>query len=360
MSIFAILLSTLSLVHATCDTDLIMEDQPLNRTFELAMNDLERNLLLMQTGTLYDFANRYSAARSAAFKVEELARFYYELPGKHNEDRFREIHDLAKQLEDKLGEFNEYDELYKSPVYGVEQKESLRKAMVENMNSMQNWLRTSEPHWQVAHKSEMNPKDFAVARMRELLGQVKLPSTKENREYAAKRMVDVILKVDKHLNDGDYSPGKKGVYKKDELESKAHQLRRDIRRITMVMAYSTMFELRDDLDGGSDEANALQKVLLPLEGSDVASSPFAKLPKATIRRPIAVPRALFLAITQVVAEFGAAKDGAVNTNLLHEMGLSEEGADMKALTEKYSKQIEFLKSTGLLRLLAEFIEQNAD
>lgn len=305
--------------------------QTLDQIFEKAVSDLDKAMI--RDGENADgFIFNYKGVRSKAMELEELARFYQDLPGQKTKLIMIGIKSSVKELEDRLGKIGAIDDAYQinksKKLYGI-----LQSMIAEHRQ----WLLTAPP---------------LIPGIRLALKNADLPDIEKNRDYVLRRMQEKLRDLPEDMKEGKYSPSGK-VYSEKELEKKAHELRRDLRRITILMAVTGQFKLSNEVDGGSADVNAILKRFEYLKTDAIADSPYAKLPGAKTALPILVPRVLFLLITKVVNDIGIAKDEAINQNIFFDNGLADHGADLEALTRAVLPQIELLVQSKALEALAE-------
>ena len=286
-----------------------------------ALDNLKQNLIVMGRGEKQFFAH-YRTARLHAFQLEFLAKFLRKAD-LENLEAFERLHVLAKDLEDRLGAFNEIDEMIvlcrKYDVHlpsmkpAVAHFESLRKVQYRSLTK---WMKSAG--WQGRDLQQVRAAGELIAQLEDL-------SEDEVRLAAAKKMVKVLKELQSNVDQGVFSPAKKSGYTLKEVESKVHELRREIRKVPMYASYADgLFALTNEPDRFSKKADQAQIFFSRLVKSPLVNSPFAKLPKPRVRKPLLISRAFFLAITKYVSELGFAKDWAQNIERLHEVGLSGE------------------------------------
>ncbi len=271
------------------------------RELERALKNLRSELARMKGGQR-PFLARYRKARLHAFELEFLAKFLRK-SSPANQEIFERIQTAAKDIEDRLGEFNELDELIafaqKNDLALSSDLEKKRQAEYETLTK---WI----ANW----REETPAKLAALIAKLEPLGPGNL------RAVAIKKMAKVCREIQNNVDSGAYDPRKKSGYSIAEVEPKIHELRREIRKIPMYANYLRgSFALTDKFSS--------TKHFKHLRKSKVAKSPFAKLPKASAHA-ILIPRDYFLAITKFVSELGWAKDWAQNLQRLRETGIEGE------------------------------------
>lgn len=286
-----------------------------------ALDNLKRKIVVMGRGEK-QFIAHYRTARLHAFQLEFLAKF---LRKSHleNLEIFERLLILAKDFEDRLGAFNETDEMIafcqKYDIYLPSRKsatahfKSLRKAQYR---SLIKWLKNSG--W-----LGQEPQQIKVAG--ELIDQLEDLNNDDLRVAAAKKMVKVLRELQENVDQGAFSPAKKSGYQLKEVEGKVHELRREIRKVPMYAGYlEGVFALTDKPIRGSKKSDRALKLFAALKDSPLAKSPFAKLPKPTVQKPLLIPRSFYLAITKYVSDLGLAKDWAQNIERLIDAGLHGE------------------------------------
>ncbi|HMN70188.1 MAG TPA: hypothetical protein PKC28_16735 [Bdellovibrionales bacterium] len=258
------------------------------RAFRRALTKLSVELKRLQSR---DFKRRYRQARVHAFEIEFLAKFFDKLPGGRH---WRVMRDLSKELEDHLGRFDELD--------------AVGRAKARDVARMREWL--VEEAW-----TPLRDPDSKLHEIKGRLDRIEWLRDKDLRVYAIKRLSQQLEKLQLEIKAGQYDPKSERGYTFAENETKVHELRRNIRKISMYMNYlGGVFKL---VDRAPNRGHAeLMARFAPLKKTALAKQSFAKLPPARIARPVTVPRPYFLAITRFVFELGEAKDRAVNGHAL--------------------------------------------
>jgi hypothetical protein len=158
-----------------------------------------------------------------------------------------------------------------------------------------------------------------------LVAQLEDLDDSELRVAVAQKMVKVLKELQENVDRGLFSPQKNSGYTLKEVEGKVHELRREIRKVPMYAGYlEGVFGLSDKITHGAKQAERALALYAGLTDSPLAKSPFALLPKASITKPLLIPRPLFLAVTKYVSDLGLAKDWAQNIERLVETGLPGE------------------------------------
>lgn len=148
-----------------------------------------------------------------------------------------------------------------------------------------------------------------------------LGKSKKDAARARARLVEIVRGVEE----------KAGRLDMTKLEKGLHELRRALRWIPIsMMALDGLVVLEDD--------TKTKPRFEALRDDPVAKSPFARLPPSTHEKDaIAVPRALFLALSKAIADLGALKDeGQVVAGLaeaLEEAGLAASKREARAAVE---------------------------
>ncbi len=286
-----------------------------------ALDSLKRNLVVMGRGEK-QFLTHYRTARLHAFQLEFLAKFLRK-SNLENLEVFERLLMLAKDLEDRLGAFNETDEMIAfcqrydvhlpSMKSAVAHFESLRKVQYR---SLLKWMKSSG--WQGREPQQIHTAGELIAQLKDL-------SDDELRVAAAKKMVKVLLELQENVDQGSFSPARNSGYTLKEVEGKVHELRREIRKVPMYAGYvEGLFALTDKPIRGSKKGERALIFFSGLTDSPLAKSPFAKLPKPSVQKPLLIPRPFFLAATKYVSDLGFAKDWAQNIERLHKAGLPGE------------------------------------
>lgn len=265
-----------------------------------------------------DFLAHYKKARNYAFQLEMMAKFLMQQQG--NKVRFAQIRAVTKDLEDRLGRFNETDELlakFKEKDITFPNGESAKKHYEAKLETeiieLKQWLKDNG--W-----LRMSGK---VSDIEDLLSQMKWVDQKTFREYAIVSMNGYLRELQSDVDAGKFDPAdKKTGYTMEEVEDKVHKLRRAIRMVSQVMAYSGgLFVLTDKVRGLGRKAFAAVDFYSPILKNRIATTDFAKLPEAYDKNPILVPRTLFAVNTSHVEVFGTAKDWAQNLDRLLHAGM---------------------------------------
>ncbi len=285
-----------------------------------ALKDLKKELAAME-GSQKAFLARYRKARLHAFQLEFLAKFLRKsLPA--NQEIFERLHLITKDLEDRLGAFNETDEML---AYVVKNEINLSEHLTaaahfeeqrdEAYAALQAWMKLAG--W----RGELT----ATARIAELLRGLEDLDNAGLRQFAAKKMAKFLRELQENVDAGEFNPKRKSGYVIKEVEPKVHELRREIRKIPMFAGYlEGLFTLTDGYKPPSKDATGTLKYYSPLLKSELAKSDFAKLPKPRVKEPLAIARPFFLGVTKFVSELGFAKDWAQNLEQLHETGVGGE------------------------------------
>lgn len=282
-----------------------------------ALKGLKRELTAMDRSEKA-FLERYRTARLHAFELEFLAKFLRK-SRPANLEIFERLNLAAKDLEDRLGEFNEIDEMIsfceKHVInfgLGRPAAEVYKDLRAKNYSGLKKWIKAAG--WSGTFS--------AVDQIEKLLAGLEDLDDSELRAAAIKKMTKVLIELQENTDAGAYNPKKSSGYTMKEVEPKVHELRREIRKIPMYAGYlNGVFSLSEEPAASSKGAERALKYFAPLTKTPIARSPFAKLPKAKISRPLSIPRPFYLAVTKYVSELGFAKDWAQNLERLREAGL---------------------------------------
>ncbi len=283
-----------------------------------ALRGLRKELLAMGRSEKA-FLERYRIARLHAFELEFLAKFLRK-SRPANLEIFERINLAAKDLEDRLGDFNEIDEMIaycesREVNFGAGRPAAavFEELRAKNYTGLKKWMKASG--W----SGELG----AAKKIEKLLTGLEDLTDAELRAAAIKKMSKVLTELQENTDAGAYNPKKATGYTMKEVEPKVHELRREIRKLPMYAGYlKGVFSLSEKPAAPSKGAVRSLKYFAPLEKTPVAQSPFAKLPKPEISRPLSIPRPFYLAVTKYVSELGYAKDWAQNLERLREAGLS--------------------------------------
>lgn len=284
--------------------------------FESSMNGLARELNKMRKGE-DAFLKHYRAARQHAFRIEYLAKFLRKYRG--NKKQFDWIAAEAKEFEDRLGRFDELDAMITFCREKDIRCENGKPAADEFMKIRDDRLEDLR-RWMMKHGwcGEKWRSDLESA-----LNSVDWKNTKALRHYTIERMAKILREVQDEIDGGDFLPKhRKSGYTMREVESKVHEARRHVRKLSMLMSYTDgMFVTGQGPKRATGQTGKALDFYAPLLKTKVAKSPFAELPRASIPDPVEVPRAFLAAITKYVDELGVAKDWAQNLNRLHIAGI---------------------------------------
>jgi hypothetical protein len=282
--------------------------------FASSLADLKEQLGHLR-GSSKDFLDHYKKARNAAFQLEMMAKFMRNQQG--NMTRFAKIRSITKELEDKLGRFNETDELLskfeKADITlpnGESAKEHYEAKLDKEISAVRQWL-TSSGWFRVTGRTR---------EIETLIEDMKWLEQKEFREFAIQAITEELREFQDEVDSGEYDPANKKGYTMEEVEVKVHKLRRAIRMYSQIMAYTGgLFKLTESKRGLRRKSLAAVQHFSPILKNRIAATEYAKLPDPYDENPILVPRALFVVITSHVEVLGNAKDWAQNIErLLHE------------------------------------------
>lgn len=333
-----------------------------------ALKNLKKELAAAESGEKA-FLSHYRTLRLHAFQLEFLAKF---LRKAHpaNLENFERLYLLAKDLEDRLGDFNEIDEMIvysESHTIRLSEKETAADHFKQQRGKCYTELKT----WMKA--AGWTGKAAAAGKAAQLLEQLEKVSDEDLRDTAIKKMKKVLDELQDNIDQGAFDPRKKYGFTMNEVEPKVHELRREIRKIPMYAGYlSGVFALTDDYKPLTKAAGRALKNFLPLTKTPLAKSPFAKLPRPVLKKPLLIPRPFFLAVTRYISELGFAKDWAQNIERLREAGLRGEVSfdqldpslkDVFGCPEPFnlmvSRLIGEMNKTQIFRHMAEYFEAQA-
>jgi len=283
------------------------------------------------------FMQRYTTIRTNLFRLQMLAKLFRKAGDDQNEARFERVRLLTKEFEDRLGRFNELDELVKLikrrkmdgtdpkiPRQGlVSVKEEWELKRASALKDLRRWMVTAGWSTQVAAPQG------GLVELYALLKETPWLTDAELIRYVGRRLPKMLRKLQDEVTAGVYSPESDLGYSELEVEDKVHELRREIREIGMVMQFSGgLFSFAKAGRAIAKEAQPLLEKYEFVLDLPVAKTPFARLPAATIQPAHLVPRELFVLLTEFTLEIGVAKDWAQNQWRLHEAGLVSEGPDL--------------------------------
>lgn len=281
-----------------------------------AAKNLQKELAAMARGPK-PFLARYRQARLHAFELEFLAKFLRKSQAA-NQEIFERLLVITKEIEDRFGAFNEIDEMVS---YSEERKIHLpdgtsaaayftRKRAVL-LRELTGWMKANG--W-----SGKSPK--ALDKISGLLAKLEDLDDESLRAAAIKKMTKVLNEIQDNVDKGAYAPRKGSGYIFSEVESKVHELRREIRKIPMYAGYLKGVFIIGARPQTKKSAKTV-RCFTPLTKTALTKSEFAHLPKAKLKKPLEIAFPYFLAITRYVSELGFAKDWAQNIERLMEAGI---------------------------------------
>jgi hypothetical protein len=261
-----------------------------------------------QLDAAFDFSSQekfwknYRKVRTHAFELEFLGKFYR---NSGQPSLFAHFIQTCKALEDRLGRVDEIDAMIPfCDQYQLSYRPHFLQKRKEAYYQTMQWL----------HKHGWLD-GSALAEVHIRLEQICWLDDSENREFAQAELASFAHRLQRQIDQRKYDPRHRHGYRRKEVETRVHKLRREVRKIAQFMSYSRLFHLVD---------RPSLKAYSTLSKSSVAKSPFATLPKALVRDPLPVPRSLYLAITRYVDELGRAKDWAYNLERLQAAGAQGE------------------------------------
>ena len=325
---------------------------------------LREQLEAMSTGEK-PFLAAYQSARLHAFEIEFLAKFWRKASA-GNREHFENLNALAKNIEDRLGEFNEIDEMIgftkgKDMVLpsGEAATDHFLKERKDAYHDLSAWMKRNG--W-------LGPKELsALAEMQTWVAQMEWLNDVELRAYAGKKMAKTLRELQELADEGAFDARKKSGYQLAEVEPRVHEARREIRKIAMYANYSKgLFALTHK---PTPPLKRSWEYFAELARSPVAKSKYSQLPPKSIRDPLLLPFPFFVAVTKYVSELGAAKDWAQNLERLRHAGLPGEICLDQldpALKDVFgcptpfnalvTRNLNEIRATQLFRLSADFLE----
>lgn len=249
--------------------------------------------------------SRYGQAREAAFRVKLLAELHHHW----DHARFGRIKEIAKSLEDALGEFQDDDELpawfaanqnvfpFSLPAVKKKTAALVRRKRREGYARIKRWLVSSG--W-LAGRNEAGRQ---IRALQNILGQIQWPTDTAARSNLTRHMVQFLAKLQGDIERGSYSPSEK-FYGLREYSSRVHQLRIDIRRVSQYASFAKgQFRIVRETSVGA----AAVPEFFYLKKTAIASSRYSRLPYAANKTGLPIAESAFLAINQFVAELETAK-----------------------------------------------------
>lgn len=300
--------------------------------------------LIKSEGTNSEFMRYYTSVRTAAFRVQVLAKLFKKSGTSANEMRLEQLRLMSKELEDRLGRFNELDELVKivkrraaaqsekgpkTGGFSVKEEWELKRASA--LGDLRQWMRLKG--W-ASQASE-----GGLVETGRILASIEIMSDQDTMRYLQAKVPKMLRKLQEELAEGEYSPADpRAGYSVHEIEEKVHELRRELRELAMAMQFTGgvfSFTIPPGTLPSASTVALIEKYKFVL-GKAVAKTPFAKLPPVTVPDPLFVSRELFVLLVELTNEIGGAKDWAQDNQRLFEAGL-------EAAAPKYTQRVTQIK-----------------
>jgi len=264
-------------------------------------------------------------ARTPLFMLEALGRLY---EGMHDEKKFKKIRSWAKELEDGLGNIDFYDNYIKQfqnnyaiPVTAVSYVSEQLENSVVNLDRF------------LVNKKWVGENPRMTSKIRKKLSKVDWKKEKKECLLATAKLV-----VDCDSINSFISKRKKGF---TELEAEVHELRRDLRWLS-IYAKSTdgLIQLADTFE---DESHLQQFVT-----EKVKQSPFNKMPDVgSLESIILLEQNNFYTLSSWISKLGELKDKGLSILVL---------AEAIEKTENLSKEHSLKVACNLLGYEDNFIQ----
>ncbi len=258
-------------------------------------------------------------ARTTLFMLEGLCRIYAKL---HNANRFEKLKDYFKTLEDGLGTIDYYDAYGKElseaggiPPQVIDYQFGQMREKVQRVNDL-----LENEGW--------TTDDFArIKKIRKKLRNADWISAKDEAKGVKKMYEESILKIRAFVSKA------KGAM--TEMESQVHELRREIRWLSIYPhALLGMIQLTES----GESSAAVEQYQTP----EVLASKFNVMPGAgTNTWFLMLEKKHFMAMSWVIAELGKIKDQALKVFAV---------AEALEQTENQSHEAAYANAFGLLHL----------
>ncbi|MDP4284393.1 MAG: hypothetical protein Q8891_08220 [Bacteroidota bacterium] len=245
--------------------------------------------------------------RTPFFMLEALSRFYKKI---HNPKKFAKLDIYFKQIEDCLGRIDYYDGFYKefitqknmpSPV-----TDYLKKKKQDEIDALNRVLKK---------KNWIEKKGGRIAKIIKSLDEVDWLNTEDDTN-ATKDIYqkDVNKIIEKYKN---------GEIKFNDIESDIHELRRELRWLSI---YPQCFRGLMQLKPADDTPVFLQKYLTP----EIISSPYNVMPDGNnLQKHILLSSNYFYALSWIIAELGKIKDNGLKVMVTEEALINVYKTDQK-------------------------------
>jgi hypothetical protein len=234
--------------------------------------------------------------RTPFFMLEALSRLYKKI---HNKKIFSKLNDGFKDMEDRLGRIDYYDGFYKE---FITQKnipalitDYLKDKKEEEIAALNQDLKKND--W-VGKKSDR------IIKIIKNLDKVDWLNVDEDTNA-----VKIIYQQDLNTITEKY---KKGEIKFEEVEKDVHELRRELRWLSI---YPQSFRGLLQLKPADDTPDFLQKYLTP----EIINSPYNKMPDGKdLQNHILLNSNYFYALSWLISELGKIKDNGLKITAIKE------------------------------------------
>lgn len=217
--------------------------------------------------------------RGDAFRLQGLARLYREYP--ESPKLFEAWWSTSKAIEDLMGDYG-----FKTDRVAFAAKVKAPEELVAHFQK-----KADKEKQKVIDQVD---DDLGLVDLQTKLSKVRWLTYEKDREFAVARIAEEARKIQKDLS--------KGEYDLSELEKGIHELRRDVRWISIYAAGLNGLVIT------SDDGCPIQEYV-PLLKSEYATGKFSKLggPEEKIQ-PCPIPRCSYLALSRIVDLLGVIKD----------------------------------------------------
>ncbi len=333
-----------------------------------ALSNLKKSLLKAQRNEAA-FLKLYTTVRQHAFEVEMLAKFYRKA-GANDKKYWIEIQFCTKGLEDRLGAFGEVVEMVDyCETHDIHLSGKLTGAAV--FNKMQSRAYLELKRWM---KSEGWTNSSAHKKLCRAFASIHWLDDKAIRKYCRQRLESVMVKLQRNIDCGKYDSRRRSGYEFREVEFKVHELRREVRLVAQYITYvGGIFALTNRFPGATGQEHKTLKRYASLLKTKLVKSPFARLPKARIKKPLPISQALFLLINRLVEELGRAKDWPQRLERLRRVGfggqinlnqLEPELRDWNGVTSSFNKivngSLNEMRERQIFAVMAGLLARGAD
>jgi len=346
---FVLFILLLSGASAQANTD-GKECARLLSRFETPLNKLE-SLLQSETSPAL-LVDKIMAVngRTFLFDLEAEARIYMNADKK----KMKAVLKTFKKLEDALGQYDFWLELEKKLIKVAADARILQKQTAKTLTEKNKLIRFLKANDWINSSARPAAQKLHFVGLRAKIYKADLPNANKDRQYVLAVLQDYIKSLHKAVKDGEYDP--------NEVESGIHELRRDLRWISIYIKNNEDMVLLDKTSVPIEQYRPLIK--------SMKDNPYVQLKKPTHENPIVVPFSLFAALVDIIGRLGQVKDfGLFWGTIEHEIADWRLRVDKNQLKEKLQAEyaglepaataaaiLEELRETKLLKEFAGFLK----